>query len=117
MAEHRESGSRVSPEGRVVIPAEVRRHLGVSGGDLVQFVMLEDGHVELVTPRMLAVALWANNHGGDALDSTELVRAERMLDQHVQADSDQYSAVLDADEDWDEDAATARLLSALGMAQ
>jgi AbrB family looped-hinge helix DNA binding protein len=107
-------GSKVSPEGRVVIPVEIRRRLGVSPGDQVQFVIREDGLVELVTARTLAEMVWANNHGGDALDSTEVVRAERRHDELVEAQAEARIAA-DADQPWDEAAETARLLAALGL--
>jgi AbrB family looped-hinge helix DNA binding protein len=106
--------SRVSPEGRVVIPVEIRRRLGVAPGDQVQFVMREDGLVELVTARMLAELVWANNHGGDALDSTEVVRGERQRDQMVEAQAEARVAA-DADRPWDLAQETARLLAALGL--
>jgi AbrB family looped-hinge helix DNA binding protein len=76
--------TKVSPEGRVVIPVEVRRALEVAGGGRVRFV-LEDGQVRVVSPRTLAVALWANNHGGDAGDSVAEVRAARGHDRDVEA--------------------------------
>jgi AbrB family looped-hinge helix DNA binding protein len=116
MAELVEIDTRLSPEGRVVVPAQVRAHLGVHGGDTVRFVMLEDGRVEIVTPRLLAMALWANNHGGDAVDSTEVIRAERLADQRIEADAEAHMAAAN-DEAYDEAAATSRLLAALGMAE
>ena len=98
----------------MVIPAEVRRLLGVSAGDQVQFLVLEDGHVELVTPQMLAMTIWANNHGGDALDSTAVVRSEREQYRQVEAEAEARIAA-DADQPWDEQAETARLLASLGL--
>jgi antitoxin PrlF len=84
MAVIKSSDSKVSPEGRVVVPAAIRQILGVGPGDYVRFVV-EEGQVRLVTPRMLAMALWANNHGGDAGDSADDVRAARAMDQEVAA--------------------------------
>lgn len=72
---------RLGPEGRVVIPAPIRRHLGVGPGDNLRFLLHADGTVEIVSPRVLAEALWANNTGGDAVDSVELVRELRREDQ------------------------------------
>lgn len=84
MAERVELDTRVSPEGRVVIPIEIRRVLEVAGGGRVRFV-LEEGEVRVVSSHTLAVALWANNHGGDAGDSVGDVRAARSEDQNVEA--------------------------------
>lgn len=72
---------RLGPEGRVVIPAPIRRHLGVGPGDNLRFLLHPDGTVEIVSPRVLAEALWANNTGGDAVNSAELVRELRREDQ------------------------------------
>ncbi len=74
---------RLGPEGRVVIPAPIRRHLGVGPGDNLRFLLRADGTVEIVSPRVLAEALWANNTGGDAVDSAEVVRELRREDQTV----------------------------------
>jgi AbrB family looped-hinge helix DNA binding protein len=37
----------VSSKGQVVIPAEVRKHLGIEQGDKILFVLGDDGQVEL----------------------------------------------------------------------
>ena len=87
--------TKLSSEGRVVIPAAVRTVLGVGPGDRVRFVV-EDGEVKLVTAKSLLFAVWANNHGGDAGDSVIDVRRSR------QADSARASAK------WDRVAALAR---------
>ncbi len=71
--------TKLSSEGRVVIPAAVRRALGVGPGDRVRFVV-EDGEVKLVSAKSLLSALWANNHGGDAGDSVVDVRRSRQAD-------------------------------------
>lgn len=110
--------SRVSPEGRVVIPAEVRRQLGVGPGDLVQFVVQADGAIELATAKMLIEAVWANNRGGDRLDSTEAVRSDRLHDLAVEAAAEgRIAAEAEADEPWHEERETGRLLAALGLDQ
>ena len=67
---------KVSPEGRVVIPADIRARLGISPGDHIQFIVDDDG-VRLVTARALAEQVWANNTGGDATDAVDLVHAAR----------------------------------------
>lgn len=84
MGKRLELDTKVSPEGRVVIPIEVRRALEVARGGRVRFV-LEDGQVHVVSSRTLAVELWANNHGGDTGDSVADVRAARSQDRDVEA--------------------------------
>jgi hypothetical protein len=84
----------------------------VSPGDKVQFVVLEHGRVELVTPRLLAETMWSNNHGGEDIDSTQAVRELRSADQRMAALSEEAQ---DAPADIDEATATASLLTALGL--
>lgn len=72
--------SKVGAEGGVLLPAEVRRALGLREGDYVRFVIKADG-VRLVTPAMLRSILWANNAGGDAGDSAADIRNARIADQ------------------------------------
>lgn len=79
---------KIGPEGRVVIPVSIRRHLGVGPGDNLRFVLHADGRVEIVSPRMLVEALWANNTGGQSVDSAELVRSVRKEDQEVSRGSE-----------------------------
>lgn len=82
----------VSPQGRVVIPIELRRALEVAGGGRVRF-LLDDGQVRVVSSRTLAGALWANNHGGDAGDSVADVRAARGQDRDVEAQNQRRVAL------------------------
>ncbi|MHB1474553.1 MAG: AbrB/MazE/SpoVT family DNA-binding domain-containing protein [Dermatophilaceae bacterium] len=117
MAERVELDTKVTPEGRVVIPIEVRRALEVAGGGRVRFV-LEDGQVSVVSSRTLAVALWANNHGGDAGDSVADVRAARSQDQDVEAHNQRRvaSAVHSSARDQrSDDEVAADLLAAVGL--
>ena len=69
-------GGKVSAEGRIVIPADIRNRLGLAAGDRVQF-LVDDAGVRLVTARTLAAEVWANNIGGDAADPVDLVREAR----------------------------------------
>lgn len=95
------------------MPAEVRRALGVSAGDLIQFVV-DGGDVRLVTPRALTVEIWANNHGGDGGDSPEDVRAVRTADS--EAAEDKWAAISEAQSDARSDAQVeADLLASLGL--
>lgn len=108
--------TKVSNEGRVVIPAAVRSLLGVAPGDRVRFVV-EDGEVKLVTAQSLMFAVWANNHGGDAGDAVASVRAERTLDTELVEAKWERLAALTAAEVRTEDEIEANLLGQLGLAQ
>lgn len=72
---------KLNPEGRVVVPAAIRRLLGVGSGDRLLFVSDAHGAVTLTSARALIHAVWANNHGGDGGDSGEDVRQMRDADQ------------------------------------
>lgn len=74
-----EYDTKISDGGRMVIPAEVRKALGLVAGDRVRLVF-DEGEVHLVSARTMAVGLWANNHGGDAGDSVVDVREFRLGD-------------------------------------
>lgn len=114
MAEKLDIDTKVSNEGRVVIPAAVRSALGVGPGDRVRFVV-EDGEVRLVTAQSLMSAVWANNHGGDAGDTVVDVRVERRADTaRTEARWDRLEA-LDAAESRTEDGIEASLLEQLGL--
>jgi AbrB family looped-hinge helix DNA binding protein len=107
--------TKVSNEGRVVIPAAVRSVLGVAPGDRVRFVV-EDGEVKIVTAQSLLHAVWANNHGGDAGDAVADVRASRRADTaRTEARWDRL-AKLDAAESRTEDEIEVGLLEQLGLA-
>lgn len=118
MVERVELDTKVSPEGRVVIPIEVRRALEVAGGGRVRFV-LEDGQVSVVSSRTLAVALWANNHGDDTGDSVAEVRAARSQDQDVETQNQRrIASALGSSANRDQrsdDEVAAGLLAAVGL--
>ena len=82
MANKTEYDTKLSAEGRVVIPAEVRRILGVEVGGQLLFVV-EGQQVHLVTPRLLAEQVWANNQGGDRGDSAADIRVFRDADRRA----------------------------------
>ena len=108
--------TKLSNEGRVVIPAQVRSALGIGPGDHVRFVV-EDGEVKLVTAKSLLFAVWANNHGGDAGDSVVDVRQARSADaERSAAKWDRISAATGADTR-SEAQIEEGLLSQLGLAQ
>lgn len=90
--------TKLSSEGRVVIPAAVRRALGVGPGDRVRFVVEEDGEVKLVTAKSLLLDVWSNNHGAGAGDSVVDVRRSRQDDvARSSAKWDRVAAVVKAD--------------------
>ena len=116
MALRVELDTKVSPEGRVVIPIEVRRALEVAGGGRVRFV-LEDGQVSVVSSRTLAVALWANNHG-NAGDSVADVRTARNQDRELEAQNQSRAASdlrSSASDQRSDDEVAADLLAAVGL--
>ncbi|UZN03529.1 AbrB/MazE/SpoVT family DNA-binding domain-containing protein [Cellulomonas sp. S1-8] len=107
----RRAHGTVNKQGRVVIPAEVRAALALEAGDRVEFVVEDDG-VRLVTARAAAMAVWANNTGGDAGDSTAKVRAARTEDQRLEEAGFNRSTPAPADLDL----SAADLLAELGVA-
>jgi AbrB family looped-hinge helix DNA binding protein len=58
MAKLPKNNVRVSPEGRVVIPAELRQQMEIKPGDVLVF-MVEDGHLVLMTRQQVEESLWA----------------------------------------------------------
>jgi antitoxin PrlF len=58
--------STITSKGQVTIPAEVRRHLGVTQGDKLSFVIEDDGSIEVKAPKYPDVASLAGAAG--ALD-------------------------------------------------
>lgn len=108
--------TRLSAEGRVVIPAEVRRVLGVEPGGQVLFVV-EGQEVRISTPRLFAEHLWANNQGSDAGDSALDVRTVRDEDRRgVDVQWERIAAEVQFDEHSDEDVTT-DLFQGLGLNQ
>jgi len=90
--------TKLSSEGRVVIPVAIRNALGVGPGDRVRFFVDKDGEVRLMTARALLFAVWANNHGGDAGDSVVDVRQFRQDDlASASAKWDRVAAAVEAE--------------------
>ena len=59
----REIPSKITSEGQITIPAEVRRHLGINEGDRVSCVIGDEGRVELRASRYPTVAALAGAAG------------------------------------------------------
>jgi AbrB family looped-hinge helix DNA binding protein len=79
MANKTEYDTKLNAEGRVVIPAEARRMLGVEAGGRI-LIVVDGPDVRLVTPRLLAEQVWANNQAGGAGDSAIGLRLHREAD-------------------------------------
>jgi antitoxin PrlF len=52
----KEIDSTVTGKGRVTIPAEIRRHLGVGEGDKITFVVEDQGTVQVKASRYPTIA-------------------------------------------------------------
>jgi AbrB family looped-hinge helix DNA binding protein len=90
MTETTEFDTKLSAEGRIVIPAEVRRMLGVEiGGRLL--IVVDGPDIRLVTPRMLAEQIWTNNQGGDGGDSA--IDLGLFREQDVLASEDRWDRI------------------------
>lgn len=57
--------ARVSPNGQVTIPKDIRDVLGVCGGSYVTFVV-EDGNVRIVNPAIYAMQEFQKEMVGEA---------------------------------------------------
>lgn len=114
MADTLDFDVKVSAEGRIVLPADARAALGIKSGDRVHLT-IQGGEGRLVTAQTLLNAVWANNHGGDAGDSTKDLRQVRRDDQaRATAKWDRVDAAASSDTR-DEADIEAGLLSALGL--
>lgn len=77
--------------------------------------VVEEGQVTLVTGLSLLLAVWANNHGGDAGDSVADVRRARERDALLTAAKwDRVAAVVET-ESRTEDEIESGLLEQLGL--
>lgn len=114
--------SKVTPEGRVLIPAAIRHRLGLNPGDAVEFV-LDGDTITLATPRMRLEAVRAR-HGkrpqpGDAAAAVRAARDEDFDASEARADrapvgakSESPGSVTEVDS-----AVEASLARALGLEQ
>lgn len=65
---------KVHRKGLIVIPAEVRRMLGIQEGSYIELIV-EGGEVKLIAPKSLLDAFGAD--GEKAVDVARLILAER----------------------------------------
>ena len=79
----------------MVVPAAIRRLLGVGSGDRLLFVSDAQGAVSLTSAKALIHAVWANNHGGDGGDSGKDVRQMRDADERYELE--QVQEILEQD--------------------
>lgn len=107
--------SHLTREGRATVPAAARRALGIEAGDRLQFVV-EGDRVTVVSARQMLNKVWANNHGGDAGDAVEDVRALRRADVRADADAQgRIDAAVGDDDGRSTEEVTADLLAAIGF--
>ena len=116
MTESLHFDTKVSREGRIVLPASLRAALGVGPGDSLH-ISVHNGEARLVSAQTLLNAVWANNHSGDAGDSTMDLRQVRRDDQSRAAAKGDRVAAATAEDTRDEAEIEAGLLSALGLTQ
>lgn len=87
--------TKLNDQCRLVVPKEIRQALGVTAGDQIIFTLKGNNEVSLTSPQAIRRTVWANNHGGDAGDSTLDIRAQRIADQDVEQASQE---AIEADE-------------------
>ncbi len=108
--------TKISAEGRIVIPAEVRAALNIKAGDRLH-ATVHEGEVRLVTVRSLLHGVWANNHGGDAGNAVQDVRRARQTDRArgvAKWDRVEHARI---DETRSEEAIETDLMRALGLSR
>lgn len=67
---------RIGPQGRLVIPAALRRALGIEPGDAV-VAWIDDDQLVLRPRRVLEEELWALFEGVDGSMAADLIRERR----------------------------------------
>jgi AbrB family looped-hinge helix DNA binding protein len=83
----KEIASTITSKGQVTIPVEVRRHLGLHQGDRISFVIDDEGHVELKTPKYPTIASLAGAAGTlkdprTMEEMLEIARGEALSDEY-----------------------------------
>lgn len=107
--------AKIGPEGRVVIPSDIRRSLGVGPGDSVLFIADGQGGFTVTTADALVQTMWANNRGGDRFDAGAEVRDFRNEDALKEVDAQERMDTYLNQPVSDERQETERLLSELGF--
>jgi AbrB family looped-hinge helix DNA binding protein len=107
--------SRINAEGRVVVPAAIRKLLGVGPGDRLLFVCDEHGAVRLTSAKILIEAMWANNHGIPGGDSGEDIRQMRDADREMEAERERELAEQRAADNRTDDEIAEQLFTELGL--
>lgn len=103
--------SKLTPENRATVPAAARAALGAKAGDRLLF-LVDGDEVRVVRAANLVHELWVNNHGGDAGDSAEDVRAVRERDAASATDDAHFDSAEDTRSD---EEVAADLLAGLGL--
>lgn len=116
MTQRLDFDTKVTQEGRIFLPANARAALGIKPGDRVHLIVHE-GEARIVTAQALLNAVWANNHGGDAGDSTKDLRQTRRADQARAAEKWDRIERVAAQDNRSEAEIESGLLSALGIGQ
>ncbi|HET7326817.1 MAG TPA: AbrB/MazE/SpoVT family DNA-binding domain-containing protein [Nocardioidaceae bacterium] len=116
MTQRLDFDTKVTREGRIFLPANARAALGIKPGDRVHLTV-HQGEARLVTAQSLLHAVWANNHGGDAGDSTKDVRLSRRADQARAVEKWERISKATAEDSRSEDEIESGLRSALGITQ
>jgi AbrB family looped-hinge helix DNA binding protein len=83
----REILSTVTSKGRVTIPAEIRKKLGIDKGDKLSFVITDEGSIELRVPTYSTVASLAGaacslEQPMDWEKMRDVAREERLAEEH-----------------------------------
>jgi AbrB family looped-hinge helix DNA binding protein len=107
--------SKINAEGRVVVPAAIRRLLGVRAGDRLLFVPDGLGGVRLTSPQALIREVWANNHGPEGGESGADVRAMRDEDQERELERLNETSAQDALDTRSDAEVASALFASLGL--
>jgi len=93
MVELAEFQAKVSSQGRVVLPAAVRRTLGLRTGDTVNLSVDAEGVVRMVSARVLAERLWAANPVAGAPKGSAAAEVRAARDADRERSEDKYAAI------------------------
>lgn len=120
MAEVAAFHTTVSSQGRVVLPAALRRALDLREGDTLNLSLDQDGVVRMATARQLANSLWdAYADAEEAPVGTAVAALREMRDADVSQTDAKYARVSArrAAVDRSEDDLAVELMADLGLAE